>query len=62
MRLFESCWRIAVRDGVVDPSKPITKYSDDQGIECARQDADQLEEYASVNVNNKHSSFYIHGR
>lgn len=62
MRLFESCWRDAVRDGVVDPSKPITKYSDDQDIECARQDAEMLDAYASVKVNNERSSFYIHGR
>jgi hypothetical protein len=61
MRLFNSCWRDAVRDGAVDLSKPITKYSDDQDIEYAEQDAQTLDAYASAKVNNERSSFYIYG-
>ena len=59
--LFDTAWHQARQDGAVEPSRRLSVDDDEQSIEYAKQEAEQVDHYISELVNNPSSKFYIHG-
>ena len=61
--LFDTAWRMAIQSESVSPSQPF-RYGDDfdvQTIEYAKQEAEQVDYFIGMLVNNPRSIFHIHG-
>lgn len=61
--LLDAAWRMAVREGALEASRPF-KAGDDCGADvilAAQLDAETLDHYIAHLVNSPTSRFYIHG-